>query len=180
MMTYQQIFFKALVYATFIHNKVYELWTWYWKDVETAPMITEEDISRPRRAYFLSDTPIEYDDTYSHVPEDAVYIEEWVRGDEKRCVVRYEGEGIPETYDTTPWDVKAKCPWVWVGDKETEIDLTRTFNKFVVAGNRIEVDLVAHLIQFSDRTKLVYIESGTFKEQEFPGDGIVINAAEPV
>jgi hypothetical protein len=61
-----------------------------------------------------------------------------------------------------------------VGDKETEIDLTRTFNRFLVVGNRIELALVLKLIQVTEKTNLIYIEAGTFKECKFPGDGIAI------
>jgi hypothetical protein len=63
---------------------------------------------------------------------------------------------------------------VWVGDRDTEIDLTRTFNRYLVVGNRITQALVKKLIQVTDKTNLIYIESGTFKELKFPGDGLVI------
>ena len=113
-------------------------------------------------------------DGYDTVPEDSVYVEEWVRGETKRCVVKYEGEKIPTTWTSTPFDTNARTPWVWVGDRDTEIDLTRTFNKFLVVGNVITLDLVLKLIQVTDRTNLIYIESGTFRELKFPGDGITI------
>jgi hypothetical protein len=61
-----------------------------------------------------------------------------------------------------------------VGDTETELDLTRTFQKFLVPGNRILLDLVLKLIQVNERTRLVYIDPVTFEEHEFPGDGITI------
>ena len=128
---------------------------------------------RPSRIYFLSTTE-EYDESYERVPEDAVYVEEWVHRGEKKCVVRYEGEEIPKTWEVSPFTQTAKCPWIWVGDKATEIDLTRTFAKFLVPGNRITMDLVLHLIQMTDATELMYIDAKTFNEQKFPGDGIVI------
>lgn len=128
----------------------------------------------PHRQYFLGDE--EFDDSYTRVPEDTVYIEEWVQSGIKRCVVRYEGEEIPTSWTTTPLDVEPKRPWIWVGDKETEIDLTRTFDKFLVVGNRITLDLVLRLIQVTDRTALLYIEAGSFKELKFPGDGLTIEA----
>jgi hypothetical protein len=93
-------------------------------------------------------------------------------------VVRYEGEEIPHDWIITPFDLTPKCPWIWVGDKETEIDLTRTFNKFLVVGNRIELALVLKLIQVTQRTNLIYIEKGTFDEKKFPGDGITIEEDE--
>lgn len=128
--------------------------------------------TRPHHRYFLGSTlPV---DDHTRVPEDEVYVEEWVQGETKRCVVRYEGEDIPHTWTTTPFDKNARTPWVWVGDRDTEIDLTRTFNKFLVVGNRITLDLVLKLILVTERTNLIYIESGTFKELKFPGDGITI------
>jgi hypothetical protein len=132
----------------------------------------------PHARYFLSDTGVVFDpDTDTHVPDDCVYIEEWVdTHGHKKSVVRYEGEEIPKEWKTSPFDMHATCPWVWVGDRETEIDLTRTFNRFLVPGNRIEMDLVCHLIQVTDRSNLIYIETGTFKEVKFPGDGITITA----
>lgn len=132
---------------------------------------------RPLTRYYLSNEHIPFEDFDVTVPEDCVYIEEWVdaRG-HKKNVVLYEGDRIPHSWTKTPFDVPAKCPWVWVGDRDTEIDLTRTFNRFLVPGNRILLDLVQNLIQITDRTNLIYIESGTFKEIKFPGDGITIKA----
>jgi hypothetical protein len=141
----------------------------YWDQLVPTP------VSRvPHRQYFLGED--EFDASYTRVPEDTVYIEEWVQAGVKRCVVRYEGEDIPTSWETTPFDVEAKRPWIWVGDKETEIDLTRTFDKFLAVGNRITLDLVLRLIQVTDRTALQYIEAGSFKELKFPGDGITIEA----
>jgi hypothetical protein len=139
-----------------------------WKQVY--PDIT--DTTRPHRRYFLGSTEIV--DDHVRVPEDQVYVEEWVQGETKRCVVKYEGEEIPTTWTSTPFDTNARTPWVWVGDRETEIDLTRTFNKFLVVGNVITLDLVLKLIHVTESTNLIYIESGTFKELKFPGDGITI------
>jgi hypothetical protein len=127
---------------------------------------------QPTTRYFLGETdPV---NGHDRVPEDCVYVEEWVQGETKRCVIKYEGEEIPTSWSTTPFDKNARTPWVWVGDRDTEIDLTRTFNKFLVVGNRITLDLVLKLIQVTERTNLIYIESGTFKELKFPGDGITI------
>jgi hypothetical protein len=136
---------------------------------------TQIDLT-PHRQYFLGDDTTEFDASYARVPEDTIYIEEWVQNGVKRCVVRYEGEEIPTSWATTPFAVEPKRPWIWVGDKETEIDLTRTFDKFLVVGNRITLDLVLRLIQVTDRTNLLYIEVGSFKELKFPGDGITIEA----
>lgn len=132
---------------------------------------------RPLTRYYLSEEHVPFEDSDERVPEDCVYVEEWVdtRG-HKKNVVLYEGERIPNAWTISPFDTPAKCPWVWVGDRDTEIDLTRTFNRFLVPGNRILLDLVQNLIQINERTNLIYIESGTFKEIKFPGDGITIRA----
>lgn len=115
---------------------------------------------------------------FNSIPVGSVYIEEWIdtRG-HKKMIVRYEGETIPTTWNISPFDMSpAKCPWVWVGDKETEIDLTRTFDKFLVPGNILKEELVSKLIKMTDHTRLIYMETGTLKEVEFPGDGITIEA----
>ncbi len=132
---------------------------------------------RPLTRYYLSEQHVEFDESDERVPEDCVYVEEWVDAKgHKKNVVLYEGEQIPNAWTISPFDTPAKCPWVWVGDRDTEIDLTRTFNRFLVPGNRILLDLVQNLIQINERTNLIYIESGTFKEIKFPGDGITIRA----
>lgn len=157
--------FECLRYGSLLYNFLYEMLAFFWM----GPVSTD----KPHRQYFLSDDH-EFDESYARVPEDTVYIEEWVRDGEKRCVVRYEGQDIPTQWNETPWDHVPKCPWIWVGDKDTEIDLTRTFNRFLVVGNRIELALVLKLIQVTEKTNLMYIETGTFKECKFPGDGIAI------
>lgn len=132
---------------------------------------------RPLTRYYLSSDHVPFEDSDETVPEDCVYIEEWVDAKgHKKNVVLYEGDQIPTSWTSSPFDTPAKCPWVWVGDRDTEIDLTRTFNKFLVPGNRILLDLVCNLIQVTDRTNLIYIESGTFNEIKFPGDGVTIKS----
>jgi hypothetical protein len=157
MMTLLQFFSMLIIHARTLWNHV-------------RPGIT--DATHPHRRYFLGST--EQVEDHDRVPEDQVYIEEWIQGETKRCVVLYEGDTIPTSWTSTPFDKNARTPWVWVGDRDTEIDLTRTFNKFLVVGNVITLDLVLKLIQVTESTNLIYIESGTFKELKFPGDGITI------
>jgi hypothetical protein len=138
---------------------------------------TTEDI-QPTERYLL--TPLGRQEPSTVVPTDSVYIEEWIdtKG-HKKMIALYEGEVIPTNWSHTPFDLPpARCPWVWVGDKETEIDMTRTFDKFLVPGNQIRIGLVEKLIKITDHTKLIYIESGTLNEVEFPGDGITIESDE--
>jgi len=133
---------------------------------------------RPQTRYYLSnDEPVDFEDTDKRVPEDCVYIEEWINSTgQKKCVVLYEGEEIPTEWTRTPFDVSAKCPWLWIGDKESEIDLTRTFEKYLVVGNVITYDLVSQLIRLTNRTDLTYIDATTFEILKFPGSGITIKA----
>lgn len=154
---------------TGVSSFLMNLWlTWFFRNAAQ---------NRPYQRYFLSDD-YEFDESFETVPEDAVYVEEWIKDGEKKCVVRYEGEEIPHEWFQTPFDAPTPpCPWVWVGDKETEVDLTRTFQKYLVPGNRILLDLVLKLIQVNERTHLIYIDALTFEEHEFPGDGITIDAA---
>ena len=138
-----------------------------WKNYNPHPL---EDATQPHRKFFLG-ADIEVPEGMTQVPEGKIYIEEWVQNDTKRSVVRYAGEEIKPT---NPFTKHPKTPWVWVGDRETEIDLTRTFNKYLAVGNVIKMELVTKLIQVNERSNLLYIESGTFKELKFPGDGITI------
>ena len=134
------------------------------------------DDTKPTERYFL--TPEGRDNIMlgvDNVPLDCVYVEEWVdtRGT-KKMTVMYEGDLVPVVWGMSPFEKPtAKCPWVWVGDRETEIDLTRTFDKFLVPGNIIKPALVSKLIK---STALIYIETKTFNQIKFPGDGITIEA----
>ena len=129
----------------------------------------------PKSRYFMNyPVPTQDMEAYLTVPEGAIYIEEWVRNGIKKCVLKYEGETIPRSWTESPFDRIPRTPWVWVGDRETEIDLTRTFGKFLVVGNRITTNLVKSILCVTPKTRLIYIEAGTFKELKFPGDGLTI------
>lgn len=134
----------------------------------------------PTQRYFLTaegrDTHV---DDVSVVPADGVYIEEWVdtKGHQKTLAF-YGGAVIPTawTSEMSPFQkALPKCPWVWVGDRDTEIDLTRMFDKFLVPGNVLKPELVSKL---TDQAHLIYIETKTFNQVKFPGDGITIEADE--
>lgn len=129
------------------------------------------------RYYLCNDEQVDFEETDKRVPEDCVYIEEWINSTgQKKCVILYEGEEIPTEWTHTPFDVAARCPWIWVGDKDTEIDLTRSFEKYLVVGNVITYDLVSQLIRLTDRSDLTYIDATTFEILKFPGNGITIKA----
>lgn len=151
----------------------------YVKDKYLEYKYTTDEV-KPTHRYFLTEDGEEHTvlSNDHFIPEDWVYIEEWVdiKG-HKKMIVKYEGEEIPHEWKESPFDLPpAKCPWVWVGDKETEIDLTRTFDRFLVPGNVLKEDLISRLIKITDRTNLIYIETKTFNQIKFPGDGITIEA----
>lgn len=155
----------ALTYADKARVLLWDAWTAYWSPVPRE--------LAPTARYFLG-FPGEDMDAHLTVPEGVVYIEEWVLEKTKKCVIRYSGETIPRSWTESPFTKSPRTPWIWVGDRETEIDLTRTFSKFLVVGNRIRSELVDRLIRVTPQTKLIYIQSGTFKELEFPGEGLTI------
>jgi len=169
LLTLQYLSFTYGFFRTQWTHVVYPLlcdcWTLYWN-----PILSD---IRPSDRYFLG-AEGEDMEKYLTVPDKTIYIEEWRRGSLKKYVVRYEGETIPRSWSESPFDRTVRSPWIWVGDRETEIDLTRTFDKFLVAGNRITKELVYHYVRVTPRTKLMYIQSATFKELDFPGDGITI------
>lgn len=134
------------------------------------------DEIKPTDRYFLTpEGRSDHFNSFNIVPTDWVYIEEWndVKG-HKKMIPLYPGDKIPTEWHESPFDLPpAKCPWVWVGDRETEVDLTRTFDKLLVPGNVIKTELVSKL---TDKTSLIYIETKTFNQIKFPGDGITIEA----
>jgi hypothetical protein len=167
--------FESLRYATLAWTHAVGLWDAFWDWYFWTPEL------RPTHRSFLTLTGSDtFTGTETVVPEGAVYVEEWVLNGQKKCVVRYPGDAIPETWEFAPHLLSAKCPWIWVGDRNTEIDLTQTFAKFLVPGNRITMDLVERLIRVTEQTRLVYIEYGSFEEKEFPGDGLLIKANGPL
>ena len=132
---------------------------------------------KPNDRYFLNEKGGREDhfNSFDVVPTDWIYIEEWndIKG-HKKMVVKYGGDRIPSEWNETPFDLPpAKCPWVWVGDRDTEVDLTRTFDKFLVPGNLLIPELAS---KFTDQKNLIYIETKTFNQIKFPGDGITIEA----
>jgi hypothetical protein len=169
------IAFEALRYATLAVEFAQDTWNAFWDWYTWTPE------PRPTHRYLLTLSGTEdilgSDDA---VPEGTVYVEEWIQSGQKKCVVRYPGDAIPDTWTFSPHQLSAKCPWIWVGDRNTEIDLTQTFAKFLVPGNRITLELVERLIRVTEQTRLVYIEYGSFEEKEFPGDGLLIKANGPL
>ena len=167
------IAFESLRYATMAWNGLLHLWDSFWDWYFWMPEV------EPTTRYFLGTEQV-FNESYSTVPEGAIYVEEWLLNGHKKCVVKYAGDTIPTVWEISPHVLSAKCPWIWVGDRNTEIDLTQTFAKYLVPGNRITMALVEKLIRVTDQTRLVYIEYGSFEEKEFPGEGLLIKANGPV
>jgi hypothetical protein len=137
-------------------------------------MIGPDRVQNKISYYILSD---EYDqdevDDLKRVPEDAIFIEQWEKDGVKRCNLFYEGDEIVrETFD--PFAGVPQVPWIWIGDKKTEVNLTTAMEKYMVVGNVIALDLILHLIQVHHDTEIVYIDARTFEEVKFPNKGVSI------
>ena len=110
------------------------------------------------------------------VPGDTIYIEEWEKNGRKRCVIFYEGDYIHRgVFD--PFETEPHVPWIWIGDKKTEVDLTSAMQKYMAVGNTIELALLLHLIQVHYDTELMYVDARTLEEVKFPASGVKITAA---
>lgn len=125
------------------------------------------------RKYLLSDD-YEYDHAMTRVPEDSIYVEEWVRNDDRRRRLLYEGEEITP-YEGDPFR-PVKTPWVWIGDRETGVDLTEAVGRYLMPGNRITLDLLLRFIRCDSQTNLIYVDPRTMEEVKFPAEGVRIEA----
>ena len=91
----------------------------------------------------------------------------------EQSAVTYEGEEIVrELFD--PFEHVPEIPWIWIGDKKTEVDLTAAMSKYMVAGNTIRLDLILHLIQVHHDTEIMYVDARTLEEVKFPASGVKI------
>jgi hypothetical protein len=126
--------------------------------------------------YILSDDYAQDEiDDLKRVPEDSILIEEWEMEGVKRCNLFYEGEIITRNrFD--PFTKEPYVPWIWIGDKKTEVDLTAAMQKYMAVGNLIAIDLILHLIQVHHDTEIVYIDARTLEEVKFPMQGVSIKA----
>lgn len=128
------------------------------------------------RKYLLSDYE-EYDESMTTVPEDSIYVEEWKKGNDIRRRVLYEGEAITE-FAGDPFK-PVKNPWNWIGDASTDVDLTYAVDRYLMVGNRIQLDLLFWLIRPHDEIQLIYTDPTSNLEMVFPNDGVSIVAHEP-
>lgn len=155
------------------YHLVLMLWNSLWRD------------DTPACRYYLLSSDSKgvtiYDDMV--VPENCLCIEEWTdpKTDEKKCRVFHENEDVSRDFFMNPFHhmhPPAKHPWIWVGDLDTGIDLTKMLHKFLVSGNLIDKRLIGKFIRINELTKLQYIDSSTYDLRDFPEEGIVIEEAE--
>lgn len=125
------------------------------------------------RKYLLSDYD-EYDPSMTHVPEDAIYVEEWERDGEFRRRLLYECEEIVP-YEGNPFR-PYKTPWIWIGDVTTGVDLTEAVGRYLMPGNTITLDLLLRFIRCTTDTSLMFIDPRTMEPTKFPSQGIRIEA----
>ena len=125
------------------------------------------------RRFFISSTE-EYDPEFdTHVPEGAIFVEEWKRGRYSRRRILHEGEAILP-YEGDPWR-PVVMPWVWIGDTNTQVDLTTALSKYMIPGNLITYELISTLCT-SDEADISFIDARTFIEHDFPAEGVRIRA----
>jgi hypothetical protein len=146
---------------------------WKWLNTPAAPPALPAGSGlRPHRRYLLSDEGDVFEESMTRVPEYAIYVEEWfdTHGN-KRCRILYDGEEIPHSWTSSPFDKEPKRPWVWIGNAASEIDLTRTFDKYLVVGNKITPEFLSHILPGRN---VAYMDPVTFNQHEFPEQGITI------
>lgn len=123
--------------------------------------------------YYLSFHNEEWTEHDKIVPRECVYVCEYLdKQKDRKATVQYEGEQIK--HDVSPR--KGKTPWIWIGDITTETELTSQLQKFIVPGNVIKYELLNQLMDFQEDTQIQYIDPISLDFQDFPEDGIVIQA----
>ena len=129
------------------------------------------------RKYLLSDYE-EYDENMKTVPEDSIYVEEWKKGTSIRRRILYEGEPITE-FAGNPF-TPVKNPWNWIGDASTDVDITLAIDRYLMVGNRIQLDLLFRFLRVHDEINIVYSDLTSGQDVVFPNEGVRIVAHEPV
>jgi len=123
------------------------------------------------RKYLLSDYE-EYDESMTHVPEDCIYVEEWVKGTEIRRRLVYEGDEITP-FIGNPFD-PVRVPWRWIGDASTDVDITQAVNRYIMPGNVIQLDLLLRFLRAHADMKIVYADPTSGQDVLFPNEGVRI------
>ena len=126
------------------------------------------------RKYLLGEYS-EYDANYmTHVPEDCIYVEEWVKGDEVRRRIIYELEEITP-YLGNPFE-QIKLPWSWIGDITTDVDITMAVDPYLMPGNEIHLDLLLLFLRAHNDMEIRYTHPASGQHLLFPNNGVRIEA----
>lgn len=129
------------------------------------------------RKYLLGEYT-EYDESMTHVPEDCIYVEEWVKGNEIRRRIIYELEEI------TPYIGNAfdpiHVPWTWIGDVSTDVDITSAVDRYLMPGNEIRLDLLLLFLRPHSHMEIRYMHPALNQELLFPNSGVSIYPHGPV
>lgn len=131
--------------------------------------LTNPEPPMTEQLFSFDNTP--FDDDTTHVPEGCVYVQTWKVGDGKKSWVLYEGDEIKTLGN--PCEQKASVPWVWIGDAETEYDLTEKLAPFLVPGNRIRYALLSHFKGYDEEMNIQYIDKKTLDFVEFQDDLLI-------
>lgn len=131
----------------------------------------------PQIVYYLSFDNTQFNPGDDVVPPGCVYVCEYMDDkNQRRAIVRYEGESTTTSMPTVP----AFSPWLWIGDTTTETELTHVLEKFLVCGNLIRYELLYHLMNFDNSTSIQYIDRQSLDLRDFPEEGIVIREDDSV
>jgi hypothetical protein len=93
----------------------------------------------------------------------------------KKCVIDYS-YSRPIEYSFL--SKQAESPWLWIGASGLcgECDMTASVLPYVVEGNHITIELLDKEFPFHRNWR--YLDPVTFKEVDFPIEGITIDAPE--
>lgn len=123
------------------------------------------------RKYLLGEYD-EYDESMTHVPEDCIYVEEWVKGNQIRRRLIYELEEITP-YIGNPFD-PVHMPWTWIGDVATDVDITSAVDRYLMPGNEIRLDLLLLFLRPHRLMEIRYMHPALNQELLFPHSGVSI------
>ena len=125
--------------------------------------------------YLLSDTHI-YHPEMKIVPPNAIYVDEYVDDGVSKARVTYAGNPIVSNYTEDPFDTVI-LPWIWIGDKTTETDITPQISRFLVQNNEIRLELLKVFLPMIETPRIVYLDT-SLVEHDFPSEGMIIKRAE--
>ena len=128
------------------------------------------------RKYLLGEYS-EFDEAMTHVPEDCIYVEEWVKGKQVRRRLIYELEEITP-YVGNPFDT-VHPPWTWIGDVSTDVDITAAVSKYLMPGNEIRLDLLLLFLRPHNGMEIRYVHPALGEELLFPNSGVSIGSHGP-